>query len=146
MKGVAGNLGAGAVQAAAAALEKAIAAGAGPERVWRRSWAPSTGTLDDFVVRSRGGPARGGGACRDAGRRDRDRARGAKAVVEEMLAHLRNFDAAAGDLLEAREEVFRFLLGAEQQAAFAGHVGGYAFDEALALLEQAAKDKGVLSA
>ncbi len=144
MKGVAGNLGAGSVQSTAAALEKAIAAGADSAALAGVLGAFTT-TLDEFVIRLRAAlPALEPAAPPTATATAIDPAR-LKAVVEEMLTHLRNFDAAAGDLLETQEDVFRFLLTPAEQAAFAGHVGGYAFDEALAVLEEAAKAKGLLS-
>ena len=44
----------------------------------------------------------------------------------------------------AEEDVFRFVLATGRYAEFARHVSGYAFDEALAMLERAVKEKGLL--
>jgi len=62
-----------------------------------------------------------------------------KLVVEQMTRHLAEFDAAASDCLEANRGVFASLFSAEEFAKFEQQVQGYAFGEALAQLEQAAR-------
>jgi hypothetical protein len=63
-----------------------------------------------------------------------------------MIAHLNNFDPAAGECLEANRDIFRALLPGDKFASFEQHVGGFAFAEALTQLEPAAKEKGYLPA
>jgi hypothetical protein len=63
-----------------------------------------------------------------------------------MIALLNNFDPAAAECLEANRDVFRALLPGETFAAFERHLGGFAFAEALAQLQPAAKEKGLLPA
>jgi hypothetical protein len=61
-----------------------------------------------------------------------------------MIQHLNSFDPAAGECLEAHRDIFRALLPKETFADFEQHVSGFAFADALALLEPRAKEKGVL--
>ena len=63
-----------------------------------------------------------------------------------MIAHLNNFDPAAGECLEANREAFRTLLGEEAFGKFEQQVSGFAFATALALLDPLAKEKGLLPA
>jgi hypothetical protein len=70
----------------------------------------------------------------------------AKQVITEMISHLNNFDPAAGDCLEANQDVFRTLLPAEAFAAFEQQVSGFAFADALAGLQHAVQEKGLLPA
>ncbi len=63
-----------------------------------------------------------------------------------MISHLNNFDPAAGDCLEANQDVFRTLLPAEAFAAFEQQVSGFAFADALAGLQHAVQEKGLLPA
>jgi hypothetical protein len=60
-------------------------------------------------------------------------------VVEQMTRHLAEFDAAACDCLEANRGMFASLFSAEEFGKFEQQVQGYAFGEALAQLEQAAR-------
>ena len=68
----------------------------------------------------------------------------AKRVVQEMIAHLNNFDPAAGECLEANADVFRALLPGEAFTAFERDVGAFAFADALAGLQTMAQEKGFL--
>jgi len=141
VKGVAGNLGAGPVQAAAGALEHAIAAGvdAGDFEALRRRLAEDLEALigrlrvelDDDV------PAAGDVA---AGSTDRE---ALKTLLAEMRKQLSEFDPGAADLLEGNRGPFRALLGDEDFASFEGHIQGYAFGDAQALLERAAAALGI---
>ena len=63
-----------------------------------------------------------------------------------MIAYLNNFDPAASECFEAHGDVFRTLFPAEQYARFEQQIGSFAFAEALAQLEPAAKEKGLLPA
>jgi two-component system sensor histidine kinase/response regulator len=143
VKGVAGSLGAGGVQPVAARLEKAIAMKtAAPEltplleefRV----------TLEGFVTRLRTalpGAQPLAAPAAPAVALDPELAR---RVVPEMIAHLNNFDPAAGECLEAHRDLFRALLPGETFAAFEQQVAGFAFAEALAALQPAAAQQGLL--
>jgi two-component system, sensor histidine kinase and response regulator len=135
VKGVAGNLGAGVVQGAAAALEQTIAArgDAGRIEALRRHLADE---LSDLVGRLRPAlgedPALAGPPT--AARPDPE---ALKTLVAQMRKHLSEFDPAAADVLDANREVFRFLLGGDDFSKFERHVQGYAFAEAQAVLERA---------
>jgi two-component system sensor histidine kinase/response regulator len=143
VKGVAGNLGAGAVQAAAGELEKAISSRdeAGHIEALRERVA---GQLDDLIARLRPGiaeaPVAHAAATSPAAPVDPEQV---KTVVADMRKQLGEFDPAAADILEANRDVFRFLLSGDDFAIFEEHVQGYAFGEAQALLEHAAKARSI---
>ena len=143
VKGVAGNLGARAVQPIAATLEKAIAtkaAAAELDPVLREFRA----TMEDFVTRLRSAlPQPDIAAVPSAPAAALDPTQ-AKRVVEEMIGHLNNFDSAAGDCLGANRAVFQALMPAEAFGTFEQHLTGFAFAEALAVLEPSAREKGLI--
>lgn len=144
VKGVAGSLGAPAVQKAAAALEKAIAAKADSSAV-----APVLNTfrstLDDFATRLRAAlPGSAAAPLQPTPAASFDPAR-AKQVVQEMILHLNNFDPAAADCLESNQEIFRALFAAEAFTKFEQQINGFSFADALAALEPAARSMGVLA-
>ena len=133
------------MQDAAARLEKAIAT-----KTASAELAPLLrefqSTLDDFVRRlgaalpkteTIAAPAASDVAL------DADQAR---QVITEMIGHLNNFDPAAGDCLEANRDVFRTLLPGTAFTTFEEQLGSFAFADALAGLEHAAKEKGFLPA
>jgi uncharacterized membrane protein len=62
-----------------------------------------------------------------------------KLVLAQMLKQLAEFDAAAGDNLEANRAVFAAVLSPEEFSRFEQHLQGYAFGEAQTLLETAIK-------
>jgi hypothetical protein len=64
--------------------------------------------------------------------------------MDEMMAHLNNFDPAAAECLEANRDVFQALLPGDVYTRFEQAVNGFAFAEALALLQPVAKEKGLL--
>ena len=137
VKGVAGNLGVKTVQLAAGELEKAIHDGADAARLesLRQQFAT---VLTPFVDRLRAAlgeepasPAAPKAMVVDPAQ--------LKLVVEQMTRYLAEFDAAASDCLEANRGVFASLFSAEEFAKFEQQVQGYAFGEALAQLEQAAR-------
>lgn len=143
VKGVAGSLGARSVQNVAGTLEKAIAT-----KTPTSGLAPLiqefASILDDLVGRLRhelpeAPQSRQPDAPTPPVSLDQ-----AKKVLREMAAHLSNFDPAAGDCLETHRNVFRSLLPEAAFQSFEQQVGGFAFAEALAQLQQAAKDKGLL--
>ncbi|MCL4179675.1 MAG: Hpt domain-containing protein, partial [Verrucomicrobia bacterium] len=143
VKGVAGSLGAGAVQRVAATLEKAIAARTGAAEL-TPLLEEFKGVLEGLVSRLRAAlpatsPAAG---TTPAAIEPLDPAQ-AKRVIQEMIAHLNNFDPAAGDTFEAHAGVFRALFPAAVFATFQQQIEGFAFAEALALLQSAAIEKGL---
>jgi signal transduction histidine kinase/CheY-like chemotaxis protein/HPt (histidine-containing phosphotransfer) domain-containing protein len=136
VKGVAGSLGAGAVQAAGGVLEKAIGDGADAA-----TCAPHCDALSAELARliERLGPDYAPAAV-DATAvapvAAFDPATG-RPIVERMLQRLADFDADAADDLEIHREVFRALLGHDGFTAFEAHVQGYALGDAHAALDAA---------
>jgi CheY-like chemotaxis protein/HPt (histidine-containing phosphotransfer) domain-containing protein len=143
VKGVAGNLGARPLQQIAGKVEKAISA--------KTPYAELTALLKeldtllkDFVGGLRTAlppvesvtPAPAAAVPLDPEQ--------VKRVVQEMIGHLNSFDPAAGESLEVNREMFRALLAGEKFATFEQHINGFAFAEALALLDPIAKEKGFL--
>jgi CheY-like chemotaxis protein len=145
VKGVAGNLGARPIHQMAAKLEKAISEKT-PSPQLTQTLSEFRSALEDFVDRLRAAlpsvetvtPATPFAASVDLEQ--------AKRVVQEMVAHLNNFDPAASECLENNCDVFRALFPGEQYASFEQQISGFAFAEALARLEPAAKEKGFLPA
>ena len=134
VKGVAGSLGAGAVQAAGAVLEKAIGDGVDAEQC-----APLCDALAHELTTliARLGPAYAAApvAVAAAPAAPFDPVTG-RPIVDRMMERLANFDADAADDLDTHRDVFRALLGDEGFATFEGHVQGYALGDAHdALLE-----------
>jgi len=143
VKGVAASLGARPVQPVAAALEKAIAAKADAVALTPLLREFSS-AVEGFVSRLRAAlppvetvPASAAAAALV----DPEQAR---RVVREMIAHLNNFDPAATECLEAHRDIFRTVIPAETFAGFEQQVGSFAFADALALLQPAANEKGLL--
>lgn len=141
VKGVSGSLGAGAVQQAAAALEKGLREHASTNTlvVMQKEFSR---VLGDFLGRLRTAlPAQTSQRQPvPAAPVDPERA---KRVLQEMTACLNNFDPAAGECLEANNDVFRALLP-DQFDAFEKQIGNFAFADALATLQQVMKEKGAL--
>ncbi|MFN0068188.1 MAG: response regulator [Limisphaerales bacterium] len=141
VKGVAGNLGAGAVQAAAGAVEKAL-----HDRAPAGAVQPLLDALDarlgELLTPLRtllppvADPAPAAALDPAA----------ARPAVKTMLAHLANFDAAAAEQLEAQRAVFSALFNADGFAQFELRLGGYDFAAAQAQLEEAARTHGLLPA
>jgi len=146
VKGVAGNLGAGGVQAAAAALEQAIAArgDAGSIEATRQRLGD---VLDALIGRLR--PALGedsmlgGPPTPSSSATAPPDPQALKVIVAQMRKQLGEFDPGAADLLDGNREAFRFLLRGDDLAKFEEHVQGYAFADARALLERAATLHGI---
>jgi two-component system sensor histidine kinase/response regulator len=137
VKGVAANLGVKSVQLAAGELEKAIHDGAdaaGLESLRQQFASMLTPFLDR--LRAALGEEPAPPAAPEATVVDPAQL---KQVVEQMTRHLAEFDAAATDCLEANRGVFASLFSAGEFAKFEQLIQGYAFGEALAQLEQAAR-------
>ncbi|HOB98837.1 MAG TPA: PAS domain S-box protein [Verrucomicrobiota bacterium] len=144
VKGVAGSLGAGRVQRAAAALERALAART-PCADLPPALQDLRATLEEFVARLRAAlPPDRRTPSDSPGAPPPDPAR-ARRAVEEMIGLLSRFDPAATECLEAERDVFRALFIGEAFAGFERDVGAFAFAEALARLRQATEPKGLLS-
>ncbi len=144
VKGVAGTIGAGGVQAVAAELEKAIrergdAATVEALRVrLGEALAGLAARLQPFVGRLAAGP----------GRPDPSEAApvdpvALKATVSRLALLLADSDAAAGDLVESEGPALGSLFSRDAFRAFERLVTSYSFDEALEELRRAAAEKGV---
>jgi len=136
-KGVAGNIGAAAVQNAAASLEKAIA-GSAPEaeiEVWRVSFAESLAHLIHGLKTALDGadsePAQAG---------DPEQVKGA---VEQLSRYLAESDAAAIDYFETAAPHLKILFGAQEFNRFASLVENYAFSDAYEALMAAGERNGL---
>jgi two-component system sensor histidine kinase/response regulator len=131
VKGVAGNLGFGALQAAAGTLEKAVknsGPAAAPLEAMRAQLAAATAAVQAVL-----------GAPREAG---------SAAPVEPARAAalarlLGESDGAAADYLEANAAALRGLFADGEFERFEKAVQGYDFDAALAQLERAAAARGM---
>ncbi len=121
VKGVAGNLGARTVQQIAAEVEKAIAAKTGAAGLTPLLQELRT-TLEGFVARLRAALPRPEPAPASAARAAALDPVQARRILQEMIAHLNNFDPTAGDYLETHREVFRALLPAEGLALPIPHI------------------------
>jgi hypothetical protein len=141
---VAGSLGAGGIQRSAGRLEKAIAAKSPGEEMdlARREFGAA---MEDFVARLHAGLPPVETVSPSPAQVSAPGAEETKRVVQEMIAHLNNFDPAAGECFESHRHVFSTLLPPERFSSFEQHVEGFAFAEALAELEPAAREKGILS-
>ncbi|MCC6353844.1 MAG: response regulator [Verrucomicrobiae bacterium] len=142
VKGVAGSLGAGAVQGAAAALEKAIA-GKAPPAQFAPPLAEFTAILGEFVERLRAALP---GAEAQATAVAAPDPEAVGRAVREMIDHLNQFDPSAADCLEANRGAFQALFPGEVFAEFERHVGRFAFADALAQLQKVATEKGLIPA
>jgi hypothetical protein len=62
-----------------------------------------------------------------------------------MTSHLNNFDPAAGDLFGRHRESLRGFFSPEAFRAIETQIGAFAFADALATLQQAARQRGILA-
>jgi HPt (histidine-containing phosphotransfer) domain-containing protein len=133
IKGVAGNLGAGPVQTAAAELEQAIAASAPPAEI-----EAARNTLDARLSALVGRLRLALRVEEAVAAIPADEAppdpRALAAAIDQLQAYLRDFDAAAIDHLEANRALFEAVLPPDALAQLQAHLEAFAFDEALALL------------
>ena len=136
VKGVAGSLGARAVQDAAGELETALRKGEDGARTesLRLQLSALLTPLAEGLRAALGEHAPTLApplaAPIDPARR--------RAVVEEMRAYLADFDAAAVDCLEGNRALFSALLPAAEFASFERSVQAFSFPDALAQLQQVA--------
>ena len=141
VKGVAGNLGAGVVQAAAGALEQAIAGRGDGEHVeaLQQRLADELGGLIGRLRPALGEEA-ASAAPTAAAPADPE---ALKALVAQMRKLLSEFDPAVADVLDGNRELFRALLPGDDFVQFEQHVQSYAFADAQALLGRGATARGV---
>jgi CheY-like chemotaxis protein len=143
LRGVAANLGARTVQAAAAEFEAAVHAQAAPEQLDALRGALAD-VLAPFVEQLRvalGAEPPAPGPVPGVVASDIDPATRA-AVVAQMRRHLADCDAAASECLDAHRALFAAILPGEAFGLFERRVRDYAFDEAQAQLQQAAPVAG----
>jgi len=139
VKGVAGSLGAGVVQDAAARLELALR-----DRTDSNAWEPLLAgfrtALSGLTGRLRAAlPHEGAEQAAAAEPVDREKR---AAVVTEMLALLGNFDPAAAELFEAQRTLFRALLSTHDFGVFETQIASFAFADALSTLRQGVENEG----
>jgi two-component system sensor histidine kinase/response regulator len=148
VKGVAGNLGAGAVQSAAADLERALNEGTPAEALCDRLesvLSPLVAGLraalgEQSVVTSHSPVQTVDHQSVDPQSVDPMLIR---ETVARMTRYLSEFDPAAADCLATDHSQFQALFDAATLELFERHVNNYAFAEAQALLEKAAREKGI---
>jgi two-component system sensor histidine kinase/response regulator len=135
VKGVAGNLGAGPVQAAAAELERAIGRRAEPSdlEAWREQLARVLTELVAGVCAALGSPPAPAAMAAEPPSVDPQQV---PIAVGEMLRCLTEFDAAAVDCLAVHRAAFQNLFSAEGFGNFERLIEGYAFEEARIELER----------
>ena len=141
VKSVAGTIGAGAVQAAAAEIEKAIRERGGPDRI-ESLRSRLAEVLVPFAERLRTALAGAPTAVPSAPQTAADPAR-LKAVVEEMLNYLSDFDGAAGDCFDENRDLLSVLFTPEEFAHFEKRVESFEFGEAMEELARAVGAKGL---
>ena len=145
VKGVAGSLGAHAMQETAAALERAVAAGRPAFEVeallgaFRSRLAALVASIRAVFPDEAPAPEPDEPPAEPGEER-------ARSAVTRMLGALAAFDAASQDLLEADREVFRWVMPRESFRLFAEEIDGFRFDEARARLEEAARGKALVPA
>jgi hypothetical protein len=66
-----------------------------------------------------------------------------RVFVREMTSHLNNFDPAAGDLFGKHRESLRGFFSPEAFESIEKQIGAFSFADALATLQQAARQKGI---
>lgn len=141
VKGVAGNIGATAAQAAAGELEKAIRTNADGAHVevlrlkLASELAKLTASLKPFVESHR--------PVRDADQAAPPDPAGIDKAVEDLTPLLEDSDPAAIDLLDSQRSALRALFTPEGFAEFERLVSGYSFDEAAVLLRTASAKKRI---
>jgi len=136
---VAGSLGAGAVQAAAADLERAIREGTPAAAALCDRLATTLSPLVAGLRAALGEPPSGAPAD--------DQAVVDPAMIREtvvrMTRFLSEFDPAAVECLDSDGARFQALSDPATLTEFEQHVAGYAFTEAQALLDQAVRARGI---
>ena len=138
IKGVAGNLGAGAVYESAGRLELALANGGDAAALEPRLAAFRT-ALAELVGPLRAALAQPLAATPSTPTVPLD-GRRATEVVAEMLALLDRLDPAARELFEVHRDLFGALLSPADLSSFGARIASFSFAEALSVLRQAVPD------
>jgi HPt (histidine-containing phosphotransfer) domain-containing protein len=140
VKGVAANLGAKTVQAAASELERAIRGHASPDHVetLRQRFGATLAALLT-PLRSALGETPPAPTTVPAAAVDPEKLKPALAL---LLKQLSECDAAATETFETHRALFAALFSAEQLGQFEQRLQGYVFAEAQALLAAAARARG----
>jgi two-component system sensor histidine kinase/response regulator len=143
LKGVAGNIGAKPVQAAAGEVERLIRAGklgvdVGPALEQVRS------VLDPLLAELQRQPS-GATPLESVATGPIDRT-AATEVVRELGRLLAEFDGSAGDFMEAKRAILQPCFGPERWAQFQQALEGYAFADAQTQLQQVAQEHGLNAA
>ncbi|WP_374663355.1 response regulator [Ramlibacter sp.] len=139
VRGVAANLGAVRVQAAAGALEQALRARAAPDAVaeahaaFRDTWRPFVAQVINALPQE---PEIGVPTASASMAAQGDTLAQAE-VMREMLTLLERFDAGATELLEAHRGLFQQVLSPPLFQRFADQVSAYALADAHATLREA---------
>jgi two-component system sensor histidine kinase/response regulator len=133
LKGVAGNLGAGPVQAAAAAVEKLLREGS-PADATNPALEQLAVVLDPFLARLRAGLAMGATAPAATAAVDPGHTRAVAAQLTKLFA---DFDTSAVTFTEENQASLRPAFDAVTWEQFLRHTQGFAFADAQALLDQA---------
>jgi signal transduction histidine kinase/CheY-like chemotaxis protein len=143
VNGVAGNLGAGVVQNAAAAVEEAIAGhhDAGAIEALRQRLDDELGALTSRLrpALERDDP---GAVILPVSSPPADR-EALKTLVQQLRKQLREFDPAAADVLKDNRALLCSLLRGDDFREFERHIQGYALAEAYTLLERAVATYGI---
>jgi len=143
VKGVAGSLGAKAMQQAAATLEKAIATQV-PSAELTPLRQQFGRILADLTERVRAAlPPVASTSPSPASAAPPEPAQ-ARQILTQMIGLLNNFDPAAAECLEANRAFFQSCLGQEAFARFEQEIGGFAFAEACARIQESTADTGRL--
>jgi two-component system sensor histidine kinase/response regulator len=139
VKGVAGNLGAGTVQSAAADLERAVHEGLPAEALCDRL----ASVLSPFLAELRGALGEPPVVTAPPAVQAAVDPKMIRETVARMTRYLSEFDPAAADCLASDLSQFQALFDAATLAQFEQYINNYAFAEAQALLDQAARDRGI---
>jgi two-component system sensor histidine kinase/response regulator len=142
LKGVAGNLGAGAVQAAAAAVEKLLRERP-PADATNAALEQLSGVLDPFLARLRAVLAKGAAGSAAASAAAPAQIRAVAAQLRKLLS---DFDTGAVAFSEENQTSLRPAFDAATWDEFLRLIQGFAFADAQAILDQAlAQLPGVLT-
>jgi PAS domain S-box-containing protein len=140
MKGVAGNLGAREIQQVAASLEKSINSKAAT-KVLDDVLHKLEAVLSGFIARLKTALPKPESPKAAVSKVDPEEL---KNLLQEMMTNLNNFDPAAGELFDAKRDVFQAILPQAAFENFEKQISNFAFSDAIAVLQVVAKEKGVL--
>jgi two-component system, sensor histidine kinase and response regulator len=140
VKGVAGNLGAREIQQVAGTLEKSINSKA-PADVLDDTLHKLESVLSGFIGRLKTALPKQESPKPVDSKVDSHEL---KSLLQEMMTNLNNFDPAAGELFETKREVFQAILPQAAFETFEKQINNFAFSDAIAVLQDVAKQKGVL--